>query len=226
MAGAGGIGRVRARGGLAGLITLAAAGIIVAACQSDAGGVAGPSSVTSAPVASTPVTAAPSPTSTVPAVLAKGPEDLGRVCSGSRVGNAMPYDPTAAPRVFIALNTPGDATFAPSYTNAVRPFSVNALQWGSASVVACLSTAPGSAKPPLKCPYRKQDGTSVTITQIAYQVDVTFYAAATGQFLATGGRVDAPVDCADFMLYQTVVYGSPDEAALLAAIEKFIASRH
>jgi hypothetical protein len=207
------------------LITMAAVGVMMAACQSDGNDAAAPATTSAAAVATTsPATTSPA-ISDVPSVTANVPEDLGQACAGTPIRDAPEYDPTEKPRVFIARSIPGDKTFEPYYTNKTKPYSVNALQWRMASVVACLFTVPGSAKAPLNCHYKKQDGSPVTIKRIAYTMEIIFYAAATGERLGSGGRVKAPVECPQFMLYQQTVYGFPDEPALLAAIDKFVSAR-
>jgi hypothetical protein len=190
--------------------------VMVGACGGAGTPTAGP------PPTSAPPTA-PSTTSAAPTVNAKGAEDVVQACAGKRVGNLFAHDPATTQRVLLARTYPDDPAYVPLYSFKDRPYLVNALQWQISSVVACLTAVPGSAKPPLHCPYKKQDGTPVTVTRIAYELDVAFY-SVTGELIAKGGRVVAPVDCPLALFNQTVFYGVPDDNAVIVEVEKFLAA--
>ncbi|BCJ64234.1 hypothetical protein Prubr_12550 [Polymorphospora rubra] len=174
----------------------------------------------------------PSPDSPPPAnnnaVTAKYSSDFEEVCAGGAILNAADYTAGSnTTKVYAFSNSPDRASdWRTRSVGYDKPFYAKSADFTTVSVVACLTTVPGSEGTPKKCDYKDRDEKPIQVDYISSRLDVAFYAAKTGQKLGTGDQVNAPANrCPSYISYNSSTmkaYAAPDEGAITAAIEKFL----
>jgi hypothetical protein len=162
---------------------------------------------------------------TRPGMAARYSFDFGNVCTGAAITNATAYDPAGPATVAVFQNSPDQPAYVEYPVGYGHDFYANpAGDFTKINVVACLSSVPGSDGTPRTCDYD-----SGGIERVPYQLDITFYAALTGDVLGTGERIEAPADgCPALAVYDPRTrrsYGTPDADSIVTEIEQFLASR-